>query len=262
MEFRLAGDDVERAPGEQAGDRIEIGGIHVAAEFGGGEGNGAHAGKRVAHPQVPPEAALRDFRNPLLQRACTGAAIGVDLRPALRRRAVDFLDALAIPALHGVIEGVENALFQSRAAVGFLIGHARPPADFLNVRPEQIEVRRARLLVADFHEARPRRLGGDFLEAVQPPLPHARAVEAHQLEEDFQILRPLRGIVGCLEQGGEHDGAGEHDGLGAPPFPQRVQDFPGAGVALQITLQRELADGELDFEQGFSLGSGHGKIIL
>ena len=50
MEFTICATHAERAPGEQGGDRIELGRIDVSTQFSRFELNGTHATERIADP--------------------------------------------------------------------------------------------------------------------------------------------------------------------------------------------------------------------
>jgi hypothetical protein len=56
-DFSISSHDVEGAPGEQAGDRIEIGCVNVTSHAGRFERDGASAAERIANRRALPEPA-------------------------------------------------------------------------------------------------------------------------------------------------------------------------------------------------------------
>ena len=99
---RAAAHDVQRAPGEQAGDGVEVGGVHVAPHPRGLEGDGAAAAKAIAHLGPPAEALDGKFLEQARQRIGGGAKVLVDFRPRLGVRPVDFLRAKGVGDFLGV----------------------------------------------------------------------------------------------------------------------------------------------------------------
>ena len=94
-DFRPAADDVERGPGEQGGDGVEIRGVGLAADAGGFERDGAAAAKGIAHAGDSPEARLPELGDKLRNGAGGGAEVGVDFFPTLWGRTVYLLRPVA-----------------------------------------------------------------------------------------------------------------------------------------------------------------------
>src|SRR5581483_12172188 len=95
-----AADDVERTPGQQARDRVEVRRVHVAADAGVLKRDRAPAAERVSDPGAPAEPALTQLRDQFGQRACAGAEVGVDLVPdVIEDRLGQLFRALAVPEL-------------------------------------------------------------------------------------------------------------------------------------------------------------------
>jgi len=75
-------DDVEAGPSEKGGDGIEIGGVGLAADAGGLEGDGAAAAESIPHARDAAEAELAKFADKLGDGAGGGAEVGVDFFPS------------------------------------------------------------------------------------------------------------------------------------------------------------------------------------
>jgi hypothetical protein len=92
IDFRLGGadffgdlgsaaDDVEGGPGEQGGDGVEVGGLGLAADAGGLEGDGTAAAEGIANAWDAAEAALAEFCYEFGDGGGAGAEVGVDIFP-------------------------------------------------------------------------------------------------------------------------------------------------------------------------------------
>jgi hypothetical protein len=104
--------DVERPPGQEAGDRVQVGSVDIASQLGRLEGDRAHTGEGIANLEPVPMTALGELLDQSRHGICLGAQIGVDLAPGLHRRAVHLFNPTAIFPLLGVTQGVEDAALQ------------------------------------------------------------------------------------------------------------------------------------------------------
>ena len=110
--FFAAADDIERSPGEQRRDGIEIGAVGIAADPRRLKRNRAAAAKRIADARHMSEPALAQLAHQLRQRVRARAEVRVDFIPRLLRRPIDLLRPIASRDLIFVRLAKKNATLE------------------------------------------------------------------------------------------------------------------------------------------------------
>jgi hypothetical protein len=226
-----AADDVERAPGEQAGDGVEVGGVDVATQPRRLERDRAAAAEGVADAGDVSEPPLAQLPNQVGQAFGVGSEMAVDCGPdALEGALGQLLRADAAGELlvqaHGV-EGLELELGATNPRQLFRPAFA---VEGLGVQACGQELAGAR-----------------YRDRFRLAFAQAGVVHQHQLEEDFAVPG---GIVGRGQEQAEDDGAHQDQRLAPLPVAaEGGQRLAGVGLALLVGLRRELRDPQLPLDE-------------
>ena len=238
-----AAEQIEAGPGEQAGDRIEIGAEGLAADAGGLEGNGTAAAEAITHAGRVAEGALAELLDEFRQAVGCGAEVGVDFRPSRGRGAGDVLRALAVFDAIRVRQGIEGGAvgngrrrWSSRACCSASVRDSQIWAQnffFLLISDALFESTGTKVFLLYFRRGSFAPCGNrDFALAA---LPRTVVVHGEDLQKDLPVLfRVVRGG----HQHAEDGSADEDERLAPPPFSKAGERLACSPCAPCMTQRR------------------------
>ena len=246
---RIAADQMQGAPGQQRGDRAEVGGKHRAAEPRRFEGNRPAAAHRIAHARNVAEASPAQLLHQFRQVAGRGGEVRVDFLPVLRGRTLDLLGAQAVIQLIRIGQPLEGQPLHL-----FLFSRAEPsgPARF-RLAPFVEQPGPLLLFIKQFEQ-------GVLIDQLAFTPPQSGLIHGHDLEKDLPV--PL-GIAGHRHEQPDQAGPDQHQRLAAPPLADSGQGLTGprARHAFLVGFGRYPGDGELLFDET-EVGHGRGRVGL
>ena len=243
--LRAAADDVQRAPGEERGHRVEVRAERLAAEPGRLEGHAAAAAEGVADARRTAEAPPPQLPQQLRQAGRRRAEVRVDRRPGLRRRPVHVLRPVAPDQLFVVAQPVEDEALQP---LPVRRGQALPQPGPVRAgagREPRALLRRSQA---------PPDLAERDGAALAPP--QTLVVHGEQRQEDLAVAA---GVAGGGHQQPQQDRAHQDQRLAAPPLAEAGQGLAVVGLALLVALLRQPRDGELRLDEAGAGRRGPGR---